>query len=327
MTMKSSMKPMKLLRTLTAAVAGSALLLGLAGCGTDPTASGSSASASASTKDSGAQTITVGSANFAESQILGEIYARALNANGVKAVTKPNIGSREVYVRSLQDGSIDLIPDYSGNLLQYFNPKATEASAEAVSKALEEKTPKGLKVLDESSAEDADVLVTTAETARKIKDASLANLAEAFPQGVKIAAPPEFGTRAYGIPGLKRVYGVSATLVPISDEGGQATVTALDKGQVQIAKLTTTSPYLRGGKYVALKDPKHMIAAQNVVPLASSRIAGDKKAVAVIDAVQKKLTTDDLISMNAQSINDKKPAAAIARQWLAKHPVKVSASR
>lgn len=311
-------------RLIVAALAGSAMILGLAACGSDPTVGTStSASGSSSSSNSSQKTITVGSANFAESQILGDIYAQALSANGIKTASKPNIGSREVYVRSLTDGSIDLIPDYTGNLLQYFNPKATQTSSADVYAALKKQTPSGLTVLDQSSAEDADVLVTTAANAKKIPGTSLSGVKTAYPSGLKVAAPSEFGTRAYGIPGLKRVYGIDATLVPISDEGGQATVNALTGGQVQVAKLTTTSPYLRGGKLVMLSDPKHMIAAQNVVPLASTRLKGNAKAIRVINAVQKKLTTSELINMNAQSVNAKKASDQIAKDWLSAHPIHV----
>lgn len=321
-TMTGMNRMRRVMRGIVAVLAGTAMALGLAACGSDPTAGTSPRDVPPYTPKPH-RTITVGSANFAESQILGDIYAQALSANHIKAATRPDIGSREIYIRSLNDGSIDLIPDYSGNLLQYFNPKATQASSDDVYAALKKQMPSGLTVLDQASAQDADVLVTTAENAKRIPGASLSGLKTAYPSGLKIAAPPEFGIRAYGIPGLKRVYGIDATLVPISDEGGQTTVNALTGGHVQVAKLTTTSPYLRGGKLVMLSDPKHLIAAQNVVPLASHRMAGDAKAVRVINAVQKKLTTSELIRMNAQSVNDKRPSDQIARDWLRANPIHV----
>lgn len=84
----------------------------------------------------------VGSADFPESQVIGEIYAGALNAAGVTASTKPNIGSREIYFKAVQDGSVDIVPDYSGNLLSYVDTEATEVSAEDVYKALPGSCPR-----------------------------------------------------------------------------------------------------------------------------------------------------------------------------------------
>lgn len=264
--------------------------------------------------------IVVGSANFAESQILGDIYEQALNRNGVKASSKPNIGSREVYVRALQDGSISLIPDYTGNLLQYFNPKATQSASNEVYAALRRQTPKNLAVLNQSPAQDADNIVITRKLARQKGVTSLADLKKIG--NLSIAAPPEFGKRAYGIPGLKKVYGVDVRLVPVSDEGGQATVNAVEQGTTSLAKLTTTSPFLTDGKLITLKDPKHLIAAQNVVPLASASLVKNAKAVKVINAVQARLTTSDLIDMNRKSTVGKQSANQIAATWLKAHPIR-----
>ncbi len=300
---------------ITYVLASVALLTGLAGCGSDPTAT----TTGASQHSSSAAPIVVGSANFAESQILGEIYAQALKANGVAATTKPNIGSREVYVRALQDGSINLIADYSGNLLQYFNPKATQATSTAVDSAVRRVVPHDLAVLAVSPAEDADTIVVTKKLAQQKGLTSLADLKKV--SNLSIAAPPEFGQRAYGIPGLKKVYGVTVRLVPISDEGGQATVNAVENGTTTMAKLTTTSPFLADGKLTILKDPKHLIAAQNVIPLTTTKIASNHKAVAIINAVQKKLTTADLIALNKKSVDQKQPASAIAHAWLSSHSI------
>ncbi|GAP55534.1 substrate-Binding region of ABC-type glycine betaine transport system protein [Arthrobacter sp. Hiyo6] len=138
--------------------AGVGLAMALTACGgssnplSSAPASGGSASGSA---------LVVGSADFPESQIIAEIYAGALNAAGVTASTKPNIGSREVYFKAVQDGSVDIVPDYSGNLLLHVNKDATEVSAGDIVKALPGKLPDGLAVLDASKAEDKDAMVVT----------------------------------------------------------------------------------------------------------------------------------------------------------------------
>ncbi|GAB3357750.1 glycine betaine ABC transporter substrate-binding protein [Modestobacter lapidis] len=122
--------------------------------------------------------LTIGSANFPENIILANIYAQALQAQGATVDTQLNIGSREVYMPGLQDGSIDLIPEYSGVLLEYFDPEATAVSSEDVYAALPEALPSGLTVLEQSAAEDKDAIVVTRETAEEYGLTSIADLAE-----------------------------------------------------------------------------------------------------------------------------------------------------
>ena len=322
-----------LLKSSALIVTSLTMMLTLTACGSDPTAgvqtssSGSSqssgSSGSAGSMDSSAapgspkSPIIVGSANFAESQILGEIYRQALTARGISATTKPNIGSREVYVRALQDGSISMIADYSGNLLHYFAPNATQTTSESIEKALHKALPSTLATLAMSPAQNADTIVMEKKRAKARGVTSLADLHKL--SHVTIAAPPEFAQRSYGIPGLKKLYNVDVTLVPLSDEGGQATVNAVENGTTTLAKLTTTSPFLTDGKLIVLKDPRHLISAQNVIPLTTARIARDTKVRAIIAAVQKKLTTADLIALNRQSLVEKKSAETIAHGWLTKH--------
>jgi osmoprotectant transport system substrate-binding protein len=123
--------------------------------------------------------LTIGSANFQENVILANIYAQALQAQGATVSTQLNIGSRETYMPGLEDGSIDLIPEYSGVLLQYFDPEATAVSSEDVYAALPEALPENLTVLEQSEAEDKDAIVVTRETAEEFGLTSIADLAEA----------------------------------------------------------------------------------------------------------------------------------------------------
>ncbi len=123
-------------------------------------------------------TLTVGSANFPESVVLAEIYAEALKDEGATISTKLNIGAREVYVPGLKDGSIDLIPEYSGSILQYLDAKATATSSADVYAALQKALPTGLTVLNQSEAEDSDAVVVTKATAEKYGLTSIADLAK-----------------------------------------------------------------------------------------------------------------------------------------------------
>ncbi|HSY16163.1 MAG TPA: glycine betaine ABC transporter substrate-binding protein [Jatrophihabitantaceae bacterium] len=121
--------------------------------------------------------LTVGSANFPENVVLADIYAEALKAQGAKISTKLNIGSRETYIPGLKDGSIDLIPEYSGNLLEYLDPTATAVSSGDVYAALQKALPAKLIVLNQSDAQDKDAIVVTKATAAKYHLTSIADLA------------------------------------------------------------------------------------------------------------------------------------------------------
>ncbi|PWG59899.1 ABC transporter substrate-binding protein [Bifidobacterium catulorum] len=297
-------------RIISVVAAATVAALTLSGCGSsDPF--GSSASS-----DGGGSSIVVGSANFSESEIIARIYARALNDEGIRASVKANIGSREVYMKALEDGSIDMVPDYSGNLLQYYDADSTAVSENDVYKALGKALPDGVGVLDKAAAQDADSFYVTKKTSEDKGVRSLADLGR-LGSHVKIAAPPEFAGRAYGPDGLKKHYGVDVTLVPVNDGGGAATVKALTDGSVQFVRLDSTSPLIAANDLVRLDDPEQLILAQNVVPVIASDRVNDK-ARAVIDRVQSALTTDDLMEMNARSANDKESAQRVAVDWLKK---------
>jgi osmoprotectant transport system substrate-binding protein len=297
---------------LAALAAGTVLTLGLAACspGTDPLGKSSPAS-----PETGAP-LVVGSANFPESQILADIYSGALNAAGISASTKPNIGSREVYVRALQDGSIDLVPDYSGNLLRYVDKGATAVSAGDVMKELPGKLPQGLKVLDASTAEDKDSIVVTEATAAKYGLKTLADLGRICGK-ITLGMPPEAQERPQGLPGLKAKYGcVPGQFSPFSDGGGPVTVKALLDDRIQAADVFTTSPLIAQNHLVTLEDPANNFAAQQVVPLVRDDRVGSR-AAGVLNKVSAALSTGDLVKLNNQiSGSTKQNPEDAAAAWL-----------
>ncbi|WP_431221173.1 ABC transporter substrate-binding protein [Leifsonia xyli] len=301
---------------LAAGVLAAGALLALSAC-----SSGGGAFSSDKASSSSGDTVTVGSAAFGESEILMQIYGQALAANGVKVAYKPSIGQRDVYLKALQDGSIDLIPEYSGNLLQFYDKNSTASSSDDVYAALNDALPKGYEVLDQSEAQDADSYNVTKEFSEKYGVTSLDDLKKVTVP-LTVGANPEFGTRPYGIPGLKSAYGVTATLKPISDSGGPLTVAALKNGDVQLADIYTTTPAIKDNGFVTLKDPKSLIAAQNIVPLINSKKASDK-VKEVLNKVSKELTTSDLIDLNGENQGASKTQPdALAKKWLQDHPIK-----
>jgi osmoprotectant transport system substrate-binding protein len=245
------------------------------------------------------KSIAVGSADFTESKIIAELYAQALEANGFAVRRQFGIGSRETYIPAVQDHSIDLIPEYTGNLLQYFDKETPATTPDAVLLGLLKTLPGDLSILYPSPAEDKDTLAVTEATAQKWNLKSIEDLAKHSPE-VKVGAPSEFQTRVTGLVGLKDKYGLDiapANFIAISDGGGPATVQALTGGTVTAANIFSTSPSIEQNKLVVLEDPKNTFLAANVVPLvASQKMSNELKTV--LDAVSAKLTTEGLIQLN-----------------------------
>ena len=305
------MKHSKTVLTSVSALA----LAGLAACGSSgggspldqPTNAGSAAPSGA---------IVVGSANFPESELLMDIYAKALEAKGVEVSTKPNIGSRETYIPALQDGSIDLVPEYTGVLDQYFNKSAKATDSQAVYDELKAALPTGLQLLDKSAAEDKDAVVVTKDTATKYNLKTIADLGPVA-KDVVLGGPPEWKTRESGVPGLKKVYGLTFKEFKPLDAGGPLTVQALKNGQVQAANLFTTDPNIPANGFVVLDDPKSFFAAQNVVPLITKAKVNDTVSSA-LNAVSAKLDTSTLASLVKEVVIDKKDAEDVATEFLQK---------
>jgi osmoprotectant transport system substrate-binding protein len=248
------------------------------------------------------KSIKVGSADFPESKIIAEIYAQALEANGFTVGRQFGIGSRETYVPAVKDHSIDLIPEYTGNLLQYFDKQTKATDPNSVLLALYRALPGDLAILTPSPANDQDTVAVTSETAAKWQLKTIADLAKHSAE-VKFGGPSEFMNRAEGLPGLKKNYGLDiapANFVSISDGGGPATVRALVDGTVTAADIFSTSPAIPQNKLVMLEDPKNNFLAANVVPLVASQKMSDQLKT-VLDAVSAKLTTEALIEMNTET--------------------------
>ena len=296
---------MKKNRILTTVALGAALALGLTACGSDPT----------KTSGGSSSQIIVGSASFGESEILANIYAGALKAKGFDATTHVDIGQREAYLGALADGTISLFPEYSGNLLGYYDKKATATAPADVVAAIKKVLPSEIVALTPSSAEDKDSYNVTAATAAQYGLKSIGDLAKV--PNLKLAANPEFKTRPYGIPGLESVYGIkNVSFTAVNDSGGAATLKALTGGQVTVADIYSTTPSIAANRLVTLDDPKHLIAAQSILPIIRKDHAS-AAVDAVINAVSAKLTTASLLALNAQFNGPDKPSAAnVAQAWL-----------
>ena len=297
-------------RTLLIPTLVATAVLALSGCGgSNPLSSGTTASGSGASNS-----IIVGSANFPESVLLAQMYAGALQAKGIKVSTRLNIGSRETYIPALQEGSIDLLPEYNGALLSYFTKNPQARDSQGVYDELKGVLPKGLSLLQQSSAQDKDTLTVTRATAAKYSLRSISDLAGKS-QNLTIGAGPEFKTRRAGLVGLKEVYGLTfKQFIPLNS-GGPLNVAALKNGSVDITDVFSTDSAIQTNGFVVLQDPKNLFLAQNVVPvIRTSKLT--PTVTAALNALSAKLTTPVLSAELKKVQVDKQDPAAVAKAWL-----------
>lgn len=297
-----------MLKRILAVLAAGAVTLGLSACGSaDPV--GSSSTQTPGTTGS----LVIGSQQYYSNEIIAELYAQALEADGYQVTREYQIGQREVYLPEMAAGRIDLLPEYNGNLLQFYDKQTTARTPAEVTAALADVLPAELRPLDMAEATDQDSYTVTRATADEYGLVEIGDLAN-LPQPVKIGANSEFATRPYGIPGLRDVYGVEGVVFPIEDSGSALTVKALVDGDVQVADIYTASPAIEINNLVSLADPKALILPQNVVPIVSDAV--DAQAADVINAVTAELGMADLIAMNTRSVNEQLSSSQIATDWL-----------
>lgn len=295
------------IRVALAAATALGVAAALTGCSSgDPLSSGSSAS-------SDSKTIVIGSQQYYSNEIIAELYAQVLEKDGFTVERNFNIGQREVYIPQLEKGAIDVMPEYSGNLLQYFDKESTAKTADQIDEGLEKALPKGLRVLDEAEATDQDSYTVTKQFSEENDVTSLADLKN-VEEKLTVGANSEFQTRPYGPEGLKSVYGVDVDFKAVEDSGGALTVKALKDGTVQLADIYSADPSIKANDFVSLEDPENLILPQNVIPVVSDKV--DEKAADAIDEVNEKLTTEKLIELNEKSVTDKEKASQIAKQFL-----------
>lgn len=298
---------------LTALAAAAALSLAACGSDEDPLAEDTGG------ESGGGGEIVVGSANFPENVLLAEIYAGALDAAGVEASTRPNIGAREAYIKGLEDGSIDAIPEYTGNLRLYFDENAEASEPGEVYAELQEALPEDFAVLEYAEAQDKDAVVVTQETAEEYDLSSIGDLASVAGD-LTLGGPPEWKTRSTGVPGLKDVYGVEFGDFVELDAGGPLTLKALLNGRIDAGNLFTTDPNVQAEDLVPLEDPESLFAAQNVVPLLRADAVNDDVETA-LNEVSAALDTETLGALVTRVVIDKEDPADVAADFLAEEGI------
>ncbi len=314
---------------LAAILVALSLSVVLAACGSS--SSSSSSSTPAATQSStpsptptsatsgpgaGKPAVTIGDKNFAEENILGELYAQALRAKGYSVTLKPNVGSSEITYKALTSGQIDMYPEYTGVLVSAIagQTKSPTSASGAYQEAKAFLEKHGLSLLAPTPFYDTNALATLPPYASAHKLASIADLAP-LGKGVKLGGPPEFATREEGLPGIKKLYGVNPTFLPIAIE---LSYRALESGQVNVQNVFTTDGQLISGKFKLLADPKHVFGFQNVAPVVKQSVlaAEGPEFAQILDKVSALLTTKAIQQMNAAVSIDKQSATSVAQQFL-----------
>jgi osmoprotectant transport system substrate-binding protein len=295
--------------------------LALAACGSSKKTSSSSTTA-ASGAGKGKPAVVLGTKNFPEEFILGQLYMQALQAKGFTVNLKNNIGSTEVIDTALTSGKIDMYPEYTGTIVQEVAksnalPKSAQATYDQA-KAFEEK--RGFTLLAQTPFYDRDALAVKPAYAQQHGLSSISDLKKvgAFSFG----APPESKTRYQGLAGLQQLYGLkSITFVPLTI-GLQ--YQALDSGKIQVADVFTTDGQLLGGKYKVLNDDKGLYGFQNVAPVVKKTVvsAEGPAFTQTLDSVSALLTLPAIQRMNAAVVLDKQDPAKVAAAFLAANHLK-----
>ena len=267
--------------------------------------------------DSAAQkpTVVIGTKNFGEQYVLGQLYKQALEAKGFKVSYKENIGSSEIIDAALTTGKINFYPEYTGvivlNLARLPAPK-TAAATYAAAKRFQER--RGFTLLRQTPFYDADSFAVLKTTARRYGLTTIGDVRKV--PNASYAGYPECRTRITCFQGLRRIYGL--TKLKFVSIGSIPVTKLIDDGTVTGGDIFTTEPAFATGKYVALKDTKGIFGFQHVAPVVSKKLVTALGAsfTSTVNAVSAKLTLKAMIAMNKAVGVDKKSPAAVADAFL-----------
>jgi osmoprotectant transport system substrate-binding protein len=285
--------------------------LGALGCGGDDDDDGGATGAEGSKP-----VVTIGTKNFPEQFVLGELYRQALERRGFRIDLKRDIGATEIIHRALERGTLDFYPEYIGVLNSEVAGETERlASADDVyegAKRFEERS--GFTLLERTPFQNKDAIAVTPEFARRHDLRELGDLKDAG--SVSLAGPPEFRTRFEGFVGLQEVYGIDNIDFTPLQIGEQ--YRALDSGSVEAADVFTTDGELARKEYVVLEDPENLFGFQHVAPVVSEDVLREQGPdfARTVNAVSAKLTTDAMQRMNAAVTLGRQAPETVARDFL-----------
>jgi len=259
-------------------------------------------------------TLTVGSDNFAEAQIVGEMYAQVLENAGYTVERQLELESREVRLPAMETGEIDIAPEYLATLLSVVDPGSTPTGdPEEVATALQQPlADMGLELLDYSDVIDTNAFVVTQETADEFSLSAVSDL-ESVAGDMTLGGPTECPERPFCIPGLKDVYNVEFGDFKALEYG--ASITALQGGEIDVALLFSTDGSIAENGFVVLEDDKALQAADNITPLVRSEIVDDE-ITTLLNEVSSALETDAITELNKRANVDVEDPADLAAEYL-----------
>lgn len=262
-------------------------------------------------------TITIGSANFSENALVAEIYAQVLETAGYPVERNLNIGSREVYAPALENGDLDLVPEYVGTALSYLGGTPTSDSAATAQALADTWADKGIAVLDPAEAQDKNGIVVRQDTADDLGLSKVSDLAGHT--DLIFGGPPECPDREFCMIGLQDVYGLDFAEFKPLDIGGALTVAALEGDEIQVALLFTSDGVIAAKGFVLLEDDKGLQPAENLTPVIRQEIidAYGDDLVDALNAVSAELTTAELSDMNKLIGIDGEDPDQVAADWIA----------
>ncbi len=262
-------------------------------------------------------TIAIGSADFDESEIVASMYAAVLEDAGYDVDRRFLFGPRETYFAALEDGDLDLVPEYAGTAVEFLTGGAGEATAdtgETVARLRELVAEEGLVALEPAEAENKNTFVVTRETADEYGLSAVSDL-EPVGGDLVLGGPPECPERPLCLIGLQEVYGIEFADFQPLDAGGAVTIGALDGGDVDVALLFTTEPAIAANDWVALEDDGGLQPAENIIPVIREDALDDDVAE-LLDAIAARLTTEEISALNAQVREEGADPQDVAEDWL-----------
>ena len=264
--------------------------------------------------------IELASFDFSESELLAEVYGQALAQHGYPVEQVVQLGSREVVAPALEQGKVDMVPEYLGSALNFLNDNdrdrvATADPALTHARLEQAFAPRGVSVLAYAPAQDRNGFVVTGDLAREHALETISDLAPLAPQ-LSIGGPPECPERPLCLQGLQDVYQLRfARFKPMPTR--DVTAAELDSGEIDVGMLDTTNPHLIDNDLVQLEDDRRLQPAENVVPVIRREVLDvyGPALVRLCNAVSAKLTTTELTRLNLEVMQGRPPADA-ASGWL-----------
>jgi osmoprotectant transport system substrate-binding protein len=307
---------------LAGAAAAGLLLAACGGSGDAFSSSSSSASSSSGSAAGGAsKTLVVGGANFTEMKVVQQLYGQVLAKNGY-TISYKQVDNREIYEPALEQGQIDVVPDYAATLANFISKKtggngdiATADASETVQKMQPALDKVGITALTPSPAKDANAFAVTKKFAQENNLKTLSDLGK-LGKPIVLAATTECPDRPFCQPGLEKTYGIKVTKVLPLGFGSPQAKQAVTSGQAQLVLTGTTDATLDQLGLVLLEDDKGLQLADNIVPIVSKK-ANTAEVKALIDKVSAALTTEDLTQLNAKVDAQRQTEEQVAKDWLA----------